>query len=362
MIRRASAALGLVAGIALTLPARAGAFPGDLDPGAIRTVMRAAADWQLAQAVEPAGHWKLAVFYMGLASAAAVEGNEDYWEPLRVAGRALKWAPGPRPLHPDDQAVGQLYLALYERERDPHMLRPMKELFDGMLAGERGIPWSWCDALFMAPPILAQLSRLTGDPRYLDFMAADWRVAAERLYDETHHLYYRDTRRRGRLEENGRLMFWSRGNGWVLAALARVLPLMPETHPDRAWFLAKYRDMAARVAALQPADGLWRPGLLDPDSYRHPESSGSALFFYGIARGVRAGLLDRADYEPVIRRAWAGLVGCVQPDGMVGFVQPPGAGPGPRVKPENTTPYGVGAFLLAAAEAYGLATDQQTKP
>ena len=60
--------------------------------------------------------------------------------------------------------------------------------------------------------------------------------------------------------------------------------------------------MSAAMAAIQGSDGLWRTGLLDPDSYPLPENSGSAFFTYALAWGINHGILDRAEYEPVVEK------------------------------------------------------------
>jgi rhamnogalacturonyl hydrolase YesR len=107
--------------------------------------------------------------------------------------------------------------------------------------------------------------------------------------------------------------------------------------------------MAARVAAIQSQDGLWRAGLLDPDSYDLPEISGSAFFTFALTAGVNQGLLDKKVYRPVIEKAWAGMLHHVYADGRLGCIQQTGAEPQP-FKPSASYTYGVGAFLLAGSE------------
>jgi rhamnogalacturonyl hydrolase YesR len=83
------------------------------------------------------------------------------------------------------------------------------------------------------------------------------------------------------------------------------------------------------------------------------ETSGSGFFTFGIAWGINYGLLDRAKYEPIVRKAWAALVGCVTPEGKLEHVQPIGADP-KKFQPTDTEVYGTGAFLLAGSEVYRL--------
>jgi rhamnogalacturonyl hydrolase YesR len=104
--------------------------------------------------------------------------------------------------------------------------------------------------------------------------------------------------------------------------------------------------MAGRVKDLQKADGYWPPALLAPEG-SPPESSGTALFTYGLAWGISHGLLERAEYEPVVRRGWSALDRAIRLDGRLGWVQQVSDRPG-EVATTNTESYGVGAFLLAA--------------
>jgi len=209
--------------------------------------------------------------------------------------------------------------------------------------------WWWCDALYMAPKVLAQLSVTTNDHRYLDFMDHEWWLTSSALYDPAEHLYYRDDRFLTMHEANGKKIFWSRGNGWVLAGLAMVLDRMPANYLSRAKYIEQYKQMAERIAALQPADGVWRASLLDPASYPNPEISGTAFFTYGLAWGIHHRLLDRQKYLPIVARSWQGMLTHIYADGRLGSIQPIGGEPG-KFKPSSSYVYGVGAFLLAASE------------
>ena len=179
-------------------------------------------------------------------------------------------------------------------------------------------------------------------------------ITSDLLYDPQEHLYSRDASFLDKHEANGKKIFWSRGNGWVMAGLARVLEAMPEDYPSRAKYVEQFRQMASRVAELQGADGLWRPGLLNADGYPLPEVSGSAFFIYAIAWGVNHGVLDRGKYLVVIERGWAGVLSHVYIDGRLGCIQPIGAAPG-DFKPTSSYVYGVGAFLLAGSELHRMA-------
>ena len=327
-------------------------------PRAVKHAIAKVADWQLKQAEDKfSTDWTYAALYDGLMAATRATGDKRYQDAvLRFAERS-GWQLGPRFGHADDEAVAQSYLELYFEDGKPERIAAMRAEADKLLAradqtgttGPKKDLWWWCDALFMSPPALARLYKATGDRRYLDYMDREWALTTEHLYDGEAHLYSRDAGYLERREKNGAKLFWSRGNGWVLAGLARVIPYLPEGDPMRVRYEAQFKEMARTVAAIQGPDGLWRSGLLDAGSYPNPEVSGSAFFTYALAWGINAGLLDRATYEPVVARAWKGLIGHIYADGRLGSIQKIGAAPG-DVSPGGSYVYGVGAFLLAGEQ------------
>ena len=366
-------ALGLAACRSATPPARPvvlGSTGGEVPPtdASIVAAMISVANWQLAH---PSSHelwqWHQAPFWAGLLALAPLSGTPDaYFDAVRHMGEVNGWNYGPSRFHADDQAITQSYFLLHEREMDPRMVKKALMLFEEMTAmpfdealdfdqKKTAREWVWCDALFMAPPALALAARVTGDRRYADLMNRLWWKTTDYLYDPKEHLYYRDSRYFDQRESNGAKVFWSRGNGWVLAGLARVLQYLPSDYPTRPRFIALFRAMAQRVAPLQRPDGYWRVSLLDPDRFPTPETSGTGFFTYALAWGINERLLDRAAFEPVVRRGWAALTRAVRPDGMLGYVQPVGAAPG-DTGPEVTEIYGAGAYLLAGSELHRLVT------
>ncbi|MDD5544850.1 MAG: glycoside hydrolase family 88 protein, partial [Acidobacteriia bacterium] len=341
-------------------------------------VMKQVADWQLENPepfdlrVEinrflrwnydsPRTDWTYGTFYAGVMALYAVSHDEKYFRAADQWAQHNDWKPGPGPFSADDHCVGQAYLDLYRIRKDPQLLRPIQHTFDQIIsdAGLRRDDWSWSDALFMDPPVLAGLSRATGDRRYLDFMDTRWWQAVDSLYDSDEHLFFHDQSFRtnrdgsGPREANGKKIFWNRGNGWVLAGLIRVLRLMPADFKDRQKYEALFRETAKSVKALQGDDGLWRPSLLDPITYSYSESSGSALFCYALAAGMNEGLLERTEYLPVVRKSWNGLLRCVQRSGRLGWVGGEPNHPG-NFSADDTGRYGVGAFLLAGSEVVRL--------
>jgi rhamnogalacturonyl hydrolase YesR len=320
--------------------------------------MQKVGDWQLERARAHFNQdWTYAALYAGFMAVPEGAGGKKYQDAMLEMGRKFNWELGPRIEHADDAALGQTYLDLYFIDHDPAIIAPTRERMDAVMRlpedAEKPL-WWWCDALFMAPPVLAKLAKATGDRKYLDFMDREWRITTDKLYSPQDHLYYRDKSFLGSHEANGNRVFWSRGNGWVFAGLARVLAEMPADYPSRPRYVAQFREMAEEIASLQGADGLWRAGLLDEADYKLPENSGSAFFTYGFAYGINAGILDRKRYKPVVEKAWRGLLAHVYQDGRLGSIQPIGAAPGAFTETSSYV-YGTGAFLLAGSEVYRLA-------
>jgi len=294
--------------------------------------------------------WRLCAFYIGTLAAYRATHQIYYRDLARRWAQANRWQLK-RTRNADLQCIGQVYLELYLQDREPHMLRATRELFDTIMADPEpgNVAWSWADALFMAPPVLARLAEATGEEKYIDFMSRQFWEASAPLFDPQYHLYYRDERYIDRHTRNGKDVFWSRGNGWVLAGLARILQFLPPGHPSHSKFLTRFRNMAASVAQLQGQDGFWRTSLLDPNEYPAPESSGTAFFCYALAWGINAGYLDKNQYFPTVLKAWSGLENAMNDQGRLGWVQPPGSRPAP-VLSDDTGAYGTGAFLMAGSE------------
>ena len=338
--------------------------------------MQHVADWQLTYpSTNRATGWIQAAGDTGLMALAGISEDAKYCTAMLEVGNASHWKLGGRFYDADDHCIGQTYVDLYLRYREPKMIGPMREQFDAMLAKPTEVEsleftkpqskarenWSWCDSLFMGPPAWVRLYTATGDKRYLDFSVTNWWRTTDYLYDKKEHLYFRDSTYFSKQEANGKKVFWSRGNGWVMAGLARVLQYLPANHPDRARFEQLFKEMSEKILTCQQPDGLWRASLLDPESYPLKETSGSGFYTYAFAWGLNQGLLNRAKFEPAVRKAWAALVSCVDNDGKLTHVQPVGADP-KTFAAESTEVYGVGAFLLAGSEVYRMAVLGNPKP
>jgi rhamnogalacturonyl hydrolase YesR len=342
-----------------------------LAPASVLALAERVADWQLAhmsgqsgESGDPRG-WEQGAFWVGMTRFADAAGLPRYREAILAQGRANSWRLGDRLYHADDQAIGQSYLWAARHGASQAAIAPMRANFDAILANPAHVHlsfyvpaegynsteclqrWCWCDALFMAPPAWVELSRQTGDRRYADFALAEFWATTDFLYDPAEHLYFRDSRFFARRDEQSRKLFWSRGNGWVFAGIANILSALPSDDPNRPRMEGLFRDMAAKLSAIQKPDGYWAPSLLAPEGSPR-ETSGTGFFVYGLAWGVKHGLLNRAAYEPSIRRGWAALARAVEPDGRLGWVQKISDRPD-SVAETDTQFYGVGAFLLAAS-------------
>jgi unsaturated rhamnogalacturonyl hydrolase len=296
-------------------------------------IMERVGDWQL-QSWKTEGFkhkktdWTNAALYTGIFDLGRISKDEKYDEALIAIGNDVNWNTGNNRLLADDYCVGQTYSLLYMKYKQPKMIAPFKHLGDSIVSlpfneslewkdNIQKREWAWCDALFMGPPALAYLSTATGDLKYLDKAALLWWKTSGYLYDPQAHLYSRDGSYLNKKEKNGAKVFWARGNGWVLAGLARVLENMPANYPGRQKFVDQFKEIAAKIASLQQPDGV----------------------------------LNKAQYLPVAKKAWVALVTSVQPDGMLGYVQPIGGSPD-KVTEQSNEVYGTGAFLLAGAQLY----------
>jgi unsaturated rhamnogalacturonyl hydrolase len=341
-----------------------------LAPAAVGKAMRKVGDWQLARSQEYFDRiWTWSVLYSGFMAASDSLGDAKYRDAMEAMGKKYDWQLRSHLPDADDQSVAQTYLELYLLKKDAAMIAPTRVELDALLAAPhvskrpgKTISWWWCDALFMAPPVWSRMYAATGDRKYVTYLDEEWAKTSDLLYDKQEHLYARDADYLTKTEANGKKMFWSRGNGWVMGGLVRTLEYLPKDDPARAKYVTQLKEMAARVASLQGPDGLWRAGMLDPDNYSEPEISGSALFAYAFAWGINEGVLDGKTYRPVVAKAWAGMLKHVYADGRLGSIQQTGAEPAP-FKPTASYTYGVGAFLLAGSEIrrMGVATGSTKK-
>lgn len=327
---------------------------GKLAPKDIQAAMRKVADWQIAYAGPKFNQqWTYAPLYEGLVMASRSMHDSTYEAVVEKTAKGFEWQlVDDRFPHADDEALGRVYLELYQVHPDPVKIASVKTILDRLVDRpddpEKPV-WWWCDALYMAPPVLMRMYAITGDKKYIDYMDREWWITYDLLYDKDEQLYFRDASYLQRKEKNDKPLFWARGNGWVLAGLAQVLELMPKDYPTRPKYVAEFKEMSAKIASLQQSDGLWKTGLLDPDSYSMSEVSGSAFYTYGLAWGIHHGLLDAKTFQPVVAKGWSGMVSHIYASGRLGSIQPVGAAPD-AFTASSSYVFGVGGFLLAGSE------------
>jgi rhamnogalacturonyl hydrolase YesR len=315
-------------------------------------------NWQIANPrMKPNDrNWERGTWHTGVMAAYKATGDEKFLQQAMAWGKQHQWMVGTESSGANKLFCVETWAECYFVKQDKAMLAPSIEWLGTAAKNSPAGAKVWyleggrryADSLYGACT-LAMLSKATGDKKYLaythDFF---WDVQAE-LFDKDDGLFYRDKRFIGQQTKNGKKVFWSRGNGWVLGGIVRILEYLPEDDPQRPRYVELLKTMAAAIAKRQGADGLWRPNLADPDDAPMPESSGTGFFCYGIAWGINHGLLDRATYEPIVRKAWAGLVKSVSADGQVQWGQPVGDRP-VSLQQSQTHEYVTGTFLLAGSE------------
>ncbi|MEO8020146.1 MAG: glycoside hydrolase family 88 protein [Pseudomonadota bacterium] len=334
------------------------------------------ADWQLehrgatqgvtrfAEETANPRSWQQGAFWVGMTHLADASGQKRFADAIILQGKANQWTPGKRTYHADDHVIAQSYLWSARHGEGDEAVAPLRANFDSILANPpvahlsfvpssdyESTPclrrWCWCDALFMSPPAWVELSQWTHDPRYTEFAMAEFWATTDFLYDPVEKLFFRDSRFFERRDEQGRKQFWSRGNGWVFAGIANLLEVLPQDSPHRPRLEKLFREMAAKIKAVQKPDGYWAPSLLAREN-SPPESSGTGFFVYGLAWGVQHQLLDAREYWLAIESGWNALARAVARDGRLGWVQQVSDRP-ESVAETDTQYYGVGAFLLAAS-------------
>lgn len=272
----------------------------------------------------------------------------------------------------DWQVCFQIYIDLYNlaianggTDADNYfMVKRAKEVMHYEAYSKKDDYWWWSDALYMVMPVMTKMYKLTGDVQYLDKLYENLLYSDRIMLDQETGLYFRDARYvyPNHKSVNGKKDFWARGDGWVLAGLAKVLQDLPKDYKHYKFFVDKFQRLADIVAKTQQKDGYWTRSILDPNHAPGPETSGTAFFAYGIMWGVNNGFLAKKDYKKCIDRAWQYISEtAVQADGKVGYVQPIGdrAIPGQTVDANSQANFGVGAVLLAACEYYRYIDNQK---
>jgi rhamnogalacturonyl hydrolase YesR len=357
----------------LALCAWAGAQPVPKPAEVLQTVQHVNDYWQKARPTHGNAFWDNAAYHTGNMEAYFLTKNEVYrryseawaeqneWKGAKSDNRAnWKYTYGETDeyvLFGDWQICFQTYVDLYNLQPDARKIARAREVMEYQMSTPYSGYWWWADGLYMVMPVMTRLYKLTGNRLYLQKLHEYFTFANGIMYDADTRLYYRDAKYvyPAHKTANGLKDFWSRGDGWVFAGLAKVLADLPADDPHRAEYVDKFKGMAEAIRKAQQPDGYWTRSLLDPAQAPGPETSGTAFFTYGFLWGINNGLLDERTYRPTVLNAWKYLsTVALQPDGRIGYVQPIGekAIPGQVVNASSTTNFGVGAFLLAACELH----------
>lgn len=316
----------------------------------------------------PSNIWTRAVYYEGLMALYAIDRQKAYYDYAFQWGEKHKWGlrGGVKTRNADNHCCGQTYIDMYllDNKQNPERVRDIIASIDSMKLTGKVDDWNWIDALQMAMPVFVKLGNLYNDTSYFNRMHdmyafTKYKHGGNGLYNPADKLWWRDKDFVPPYKEpNGEDCYWSRGNGWVVAALVKTLEALPKTDPHYNEYLQDFKDMVSALPSIQREDGYWNVSLHDPNNYGGKELSGTSLFIYGMAWGINNNLLDREIYLPVISKAWNAMVKeCVHTDGKLGYVQGTGKEPkdGQPVR-YDTTPdfedYGLGCFLLAGTEIW----------
>ncbi|HEY5407177.1 MAG TPA: glycoside hydrolase family 88 protein [Ginsengibacter sp.] len=315
----------------------------------------------------PSNIWTRAVYYEGLMALYAIDKKKNFYD------YAVDWAnkhnwnlrDGITTKNADNQACGQTYIDLYRLDKNDERIKNIKASIDSMMTTDKIDNWTWVDAIQMGMPVFARLGVIYNDTNYFRRMHvmydyAKYQHGGNGLYNASDGLWWRDKDFTPPYKEpNGQDCYWSRGNGWVVAALVRVLQLLPKTDPNYKEYLNDYKSIMNAIVPLQRNDGYWNVSLHDSTHFGGKELTGTSLFTYGMAWGINSGVISRKKFLPLVIKAWNAMEQSVHPNGFLGYVQ------GTGKEPKDSQPvgyddvpdfedFGLGCFLLGASEVYQL--------
>ena len=336
----------------------------------INEIMRKSAEYQLDRYGDkiPTKDWLVGTFFSSFVAAYGVTRDNWYLDQAYDWGVKSEWDIE-LPMNADDVCPGQTYLDLYFIKKDPELYQTLHSKLSVYFDRKEILPfekkshqrdtlpldgrnaWSWCDALYMAPPVYARMGKATGDARYYEMLHRLYWDAVDFLYAPDEKLFHRDSKERTEKDTtpNGKKVYWGRGNGWVIGGLARMIEFLPDTDTMKVKYIELFRDLSYSLARYQMEDGLWRSSVNDPEWYPMKETSGSSFYVYAMAKGINEGWLPKDYFMPVVSKGWSGLVSCVTPQGKLGYCQIVAGQPN-EVRPQDSKDYAVGAFILAGTE------------
>lgn len=318
--------------------------------------------------LRPSNIWTRSVYYEGLMALHQIMPKEKYYDYAYGWANFHKWGfrDGNTTRNADNYCASQIYADLYKMCPDPVAIKNTRINMEMLLNTPQNGDWTWIDAIQMGMPVFAKMGVIEKDCRYFE---KAWKMYSETrnviggkgLWNPADGLWWRDADFCPPYKEpNGEDCYWSRGNGWVYAALARFMDITPSDEKHRKDYIKDFLAMSKALKACQREDGLWNVSLHDPDNFGGKEITGTSLFIYGMAWGIRNGILPEKEYLPLIVKAWDSIIkDALHDNGFLGFVQGTGKEPkdGQPVtydKVPDFEDYGLGCFLLAGSELYKL--------
>ena len=313
----------------------------------------------------PSSLWTRAVYYEGLMALYAVDKQQRYLDYTAKWADFHKWTPrnGTKTTDADDQCCEQTYIE-YNLATGKGTLEPTKENLEKQMASGRTDYWTWIDAIQMAMPVYVKMYAITNDQRYLDYAMQSYRWTRNECgggcFNVKEGLWWRDKDYvTPYKEKDGKNCYWSRGNGWVYAALLRSMEVLPAKSKAYKELKKDFLLMSEALLKCQHEDGFWHASLVSDADYPTPEMTGTALFLYGMAWGIQQGLLKEKVYRPACDKAWSALKSCLHKDGFLGWNQGTGKDPSAGQPVTFTSvpdfeDYGTGCYLLGLTEYYKL--------
>jgi len=324
----------------------------------------------------PSNIWTRGVYYEGLMALYKLNPDPSYLKYALAWGEFHKWGlrDGIKTRNGDNQCCGQTYIDLYMMDRyREERIKDIKACIDNMIATDKVDDWNWIDAMQMAMPVFARLGKVYNEESYFNrmhemYLFTKLNHGDNGLYSKEDHLWWRDKDfDPPYVEPNGEDCYWSRGNGWVVAALVRTLEFLPKNSRYKKEYIKTLKEMFEALVPLQRPDGYWNVSLMDSTDFGGKELTGTALFVYGMAWGINEGLISKKEYLPIVNRAWNAIITeSVHPNGFLGYVQGTGKEPkaGQPVKYDSVPDFedfGLGCFMLAGSEIYKLTKSMEPK-
>lgn len=322
----------------------------------------------ITDAIRPSNIWTRGVYFEGVMALYSIYPKEEYYNYSFAWAEFHNWGMrnGNITRNADDHCCGQTYIDLYYMSPHPEKIRNITASMKMLVNTPQNDDWWWIDALQMAMPVLAKLGVLYDDYSYFQkmydmYMYTKTQHGGNGLYNPEDGLWWRDKDFVPPYKEpNGEDCYWSRGNGWVYAALVRVLDIMPKDAPGYDEYMTMFKTMTVALKKTQRKDGFWNVSLHDPKNFGGKETTGTALFVYGMAWGINNGILKNEEYLPLVVKGWNAMANeSLHDTGFLGYVQ--GTGKEPKDgQPVTYTSipdfedYGLGCFLLAGSEVYKL--------